>query len=232
MNTIAKVSFLSFFLCAGLSLLAQDIKEKQYDYRDFSKLDLGSAFSVEVTQGSNYKVTIMYSENLEDRIKCTVEGDELELSMKGGSSSKNSPKVLIQMPELKGIEASGAVAINLVEFKGEEIDIDISGASALKGKLSYDLLKMEASGASSSEIEGSANTAKIDLSGASKISGKAFTVKGEFVLNSSGASKITMTVDGDMHMKLSGASSFDFYGQGNVLSQESTGASEIHKMDN
>ena len=231
MNTIAKVSFLSFFLCAGLSLFAQEIKEKEYDYRDFSKLDLGSAFSVEVTQGSNYKVTLMYPENLEDKIKCTVDGDELTLSMKGGSSSKSSPKALIQMPELKGIEASGAVSVSLVEFKGEEIDIDISGASNLKGKLNYNSLKMDASGASSSSLEGKANVAKLNLSGASKISGKGFVVEGEFVLNCSGASKITMTVDGDMHMKLSGASSFDFYGQGNVLNQETTGASDIHKMD-
>jgi hypothetical protein len=231
MNTIAKVSFLSFFLWTGLSLFAQDIKEKQYDYRDFSILDVGSAFSVEVTQGSNYKITLIYAENLEDKIKCTVEGDKLKLTMKGGSSSKNSPKALIQMPELKGIDLSGAVSINLVDFKGEEIDIDISGASNLQGKLNYNSLKMDASGASSSSLEGKANIAKLDLSGASKISGKGFIVEGEFVLNCSGASKITMTVDGDMHMKLSGASSFDFYGQGNVLSQETTGASDIHKMD-
>jgi len=232
MKTTLKLSFLTYLLCAGLSAFAQDIIEKEYDYRGFSKLDLGSAFSVEVTQGSNYKVTIMYTKNLEGRIKCSVDGNQLKLGMKGGSSSKNSPKALIQMPELKGIDASGAVTVNLVEFKGEEINIDISGASTLKGKLSYNSLKMESSGASSSEIEGDVNTARLDLSGASNISGKAFTVNGEFVLNCSGASKITMTVDGDMHMKLSGASSFDYYGQGTILSEEVTGASDIHKMDN
>ena len=231
MNTTVRASFFSLIMCAGISTFAQEIIEKVYDFKDFTELDVSSSFTVDVTQGSSFKITIMYPPEMKDRVKCSLQGDELNLSIKSGANFKGYPRAVIVMPELKGVELSGATSLNLNDLQGEEIDIDISGASSLKGKISYNAMKMEVSGAASVQLEGSANNAKFYLSGASKISGKDFNVTGELILDCSGASSITMTVDGDMYVELSGASSFNYYGEGNLLKPETSGASEIHKMD-
>lgn len=231
MKTFVKTSFFLFIMCAVTGAYAQEIIEKVYDYRNFSELDVSGAFSVEVTQGSSFKVTLMYPQELKDKIKCSLQGDELNLSTKGGSRFKGFPKAVIMMPELKGVELSGASSITINDVQGEEMEVDISGASSFKGKLSYNSMKMEVSGAGDVEMQGTANTAKMYLSGASKINSKDFKVAGEFLLDCSGASTITMTVDGDMYVELSGASSFNYYGQGNLINPETSGASEINKMD-
>jgi hypothetical protein len=232
MMTTVRASFFSLIMCAGISAFAQEIIEKEYDFKGFSELDVSGSFTVEVTQGNNFKITIMYPQEMKDQIKCSLQGDELNLNMKSGAKFKGYPRAVIVMPELKGVELSGATSINLNDLQGEELDVDISGASSFKGKLSYNTMKMEVSGAAAVEIQGSANNAKLYLSGASNIKGKDFKVAGDFILDCSGASSITMTVDGDMYVELSGASSFDYYGQGNLLKPETSGASEIRKMDN
>ena len=202
----------------------------QFNLRDFDKIEISSAFIAEISQGATYRIEVSIPEGTKDKLKVEKEGNELDVSFKGSKGSSGQHKIKIQLPELKSLEVSGASSVTLSEFQGQRLDAEVSGASTLQGKLSYNNMEMEVSGASSIKLEGTVNSAKLYLSGASNLGSATFSVKGDLVLDLSGASNATLTADGDMYLQLSGASTFSYSGVGNVLKQEVTGASHVEKL--
>ena len=202
---------------------------KQFNLRDFDKVEISSAFVAEISQGATYRIEVTIPSGTEDKLKVEKDGNELEISFKGGKGGSGQHMIKIQMPELKDLEVSGASTVTLNDFQGERLEIELSGASSLQGSVSYNSMEMEVSGASSVKLDGTTNSAKCYLSGASNLGNEGFKVKGEMILDLSGASRATLTADGDMYIQLSGASQFSWSGQGNVLKQELTGASSMEK---
>ncbi|MEQ8323781.1 MAG: DUF2807 domain-containing protein [Vicingaceae bacterium] len=227
MKKLISVIALSLVTTLFLSAFAQE--GVKYFERDFTKIDISSAFKAEITQGSSYRIEVFASEDDRDHVIIKKDGDELEISIKGMKSIKGEIMVKIQLPELNELEISGAASVTLGDFQGESLNLELSGASSLQGGLSYNSLRLESSGASSVKLDGTTNSAKIYMSGASSLGTEGFKVKGELLLDCSGASKATLMADGDIYLELSGASQFHYSGVGNILKQDLSGASSVKK---
>jgi len=204
---------------------------KDFDLTGFTKVAAGSAFQVDISQGDAYNVTLTVDDNLLDRLDVKVSGDVLRIYLKPGIGIMGSMtmKAKITMPELTGLDLSGATHTSVSGFSTEKgCRIQLSGASTLSGDLTCGDTNMEVSGASKMNLDGAADTLKLNVSGASTASLDTFTSQ-DTTVDASGASHVTVNASDRLNARASGASSVTYVGQPAELTVNSSGASSINQ---
>jgi hypothetical protein len=213
----------------------QTTTTREEDFSDFTKIDIGSAFQVEITQSESYSIKITTDRKTMKNVQVARTGETLTIGIKPGVQVQAFTLIAeITMPELhelsfsgatqgsaKGFSStqnltlilSGASSLN-TDITSGEAEIKISGASNLKGKLTAsgdaDLL---ISGASTVELPGGAEDLDIkEGSGASIFKLEDFSVK-NVNINLSGASRATIKLDGRLDANISGASNLYYIGE-------------------
>jgi len=245
--------------CEEIDLGGQDTEEvitEEKDFTDFTYVDVGSAFEVEITRLDTFSVIISADESLFDYIEVSKTGDTLKISLKPRhiftdfTIGAKTLKTEITMPALYGLElsgaskgivtgfkssedfnldVSGASSLEMADFEAGDAEFEVSGASKVAGNMNADDVKLEVSGASVVELEGEANNIILDIAGASTIDLTNFPLDNADV-NLSGASKATIHVSGKLDTVLSGASSLYFYGNPVMGNINVSGASTVkHK---
>lgn len=109
------------------------------------------------------------------------------------------------------IETSGACNIQIKANVTGNTDLNVSGASKIRGELIANNVTFNSSGVCSVELTGSATDIKMDVSGASKIMAEDFIVK-TATIKSSGVSKVKVNVSDDLNVNTSGPSSVNYIG--------------------
>lgn len=222
---------------------------RSYDLTDFTIIEIGHAFKLEVTPADTYSITINASESLFEHIKVTKSGDRLEISIDRLFFHFNrSPRAKITMPELRGLHLSGASEGNVTGFRSSqdfvltlsgasELDLDmemgafeseITGASKLSGYLKATNSDIELSGASEIELGGSGGNTRIDASGASQINLADFTVN-DADIDFSGASDGSLDINGRLDVNLSGGSVLEYTGNPTLGDFDLSGGSELEQ---
>ena len=137
------------------------------------------------------------------------------------------------MPTIEDIELSGAANLTATgTFKTRELDIDLSGATSVKGlQISGSELTIECSGASNITITGDfSNSIEADASGASNI-----TIEGnsrDLDIEASGASNVHVTGEHKYtETSCSGASTIKLDGSTSYFKSETSGASNLKAKD-
>lgn len=210
---------------------SKNIIKKKYDLNDFNAIELSNSFDVEIIQSDDFKVLLDCNENIFEYVNLNVEDETLVAELDGMHMFSNTTlKLKIYLPKLKKIESSGASSIDFQEFHANKLKLDLSGASYVTGEL-FIAKKMiiEASGASEIQLNGKVENLELDFSGASEFEGKNFVVAEKFVLDASGASSITTTVNGTLDIEVSGASDVDYYGNGDLINEDVSGAGSVSK---
>jgi hypothetical protein len=204
---------------------------KAFDFADFSKLSAGSAFQVTVAQGAAYSVAVTIDDNLVEYLDVARSGDTLRINLKPGVGVRNATlKAQIVMPELTGLDLSGATHTTLAGFGSDKaLRVDLSGASHLRGDIKCRDARFRLSGASKLELQGGAGNLNVSASGASNARLDEFTSK-EAVVDASGASHIGINAADKLEAEASGASHVRYLGQPQVLKSHTSGASSIRKQ--
>lgn len=174
------------------------------DVRDFSSIEVGGVFQVEITAQKEFSVQIEGDDNLLPLVETTVENGRLEISTTKRIKASKPIIVRISAPNIEELQASGASKVKIADLKNSALRVDMSGASKadLSGETSE--LTIDVSGASNVEAEGlNAVTASIEASGASKV---AVAVSQDLKSEASGASKITYVGSPTVSKSTSGAS--------------------------
>lgn len=218
------------------------------EYADFTKIEVGYAFDVEITRANSYLVRITIDEELYEYLVVDQRGDTLYIRMKPNYIYANATrKALITLPDLHGLELSGASKGNISGFSSShsmdfelsgasqmdisdmtagDVSLDLSGASKASGRIDIADGMFDLSGASSLELVGSANDIDIDASGASRVGFSDFSVF-DIDIDLSGASSATIDVSGRLDCSLSGASRLYYTGNPTLGSIETSGGSTI-----
>jgi hypothetical protein len=127
--------------------------------------------------------------------------------------------------------AGGAVYMELMNpLHGKDIEIHLDGASFFRGFLYADEVEAELHGASGMEVNGSTGSFDIDASGASHMEGFGFMTV-DLKAHLSGASNATLTVEDELKVTASGASSVLYRGNGVLVSQDLSGASTVVRVN-
>lgn len=199
-----------------------------------NSLDVSSLFHVYVNfSETEESVVIEANENLHSLIRVRQDGDRLDVSLAKNSQITGDPvlNLYVTTSSLEEIIAEGAVKVEFVnQLVANQFEIDLSGASQLKGSFDTDMLFATIEGSSKLEIDGSSNTFQIDAEGASEMSGFDFTASH---LNAilDGGCQISLTVQQKLDVVARGASNVYYKGNGTIENQNLKDASKIIKVE-
>jgi len=226
-----------------------NLDTREFNFSDFSRVEVGSAFEVKVVQSDSYSVSVTADDNLFDYIKVSKQGTTLKIYLKTAQYIATTTRAEITMPQLRGlelsgathgtvsgfsstenvdIEVSGASSLDLVDVSAGNAKFDVSGASKVAGDLIAGNVNFDVSGASTVQLEGSANDTAIEASGASRVELAGFTVNNADV-RLSGASSGTVNLDGRLDADLSGASKLSYIGEPTMGNINTSGSSTLSR---
>ena len=180
------------------------------DLRDFDEIAVSHAIAAAITQGNRFSVVIEADDNIINQVETKIRGGKLSISLPDGFNFVRNVTIraTITMPELNGVQASGATRLTAIGFNqtGASLDLMVSGASrVIFENSSYQNLDLKVSGASHIDLEDlAAKTANLAASGASKIK---LNVSDRIGGSASGASNVTYTGRPAGNVRTSGASS-------------------------
>jgi len=225
------------------------VTTRQYDFTDFTAIEIGDAFELEVTAADTWSVAITAREGLFDRINVSQHGDTLKIDLENFLLNLDrSGTATITMPELRELDLSGAVEASASGFvSGQDLgvhlsgasrldidaetgkfDAELSGASQLNGSLTATASDISLSGASEIKLEGSGGDIKINGSGASEAELADFPVDNADI-DLSGASQVSLDISGRLDVSLSGASRVEYSGNPTLGDTDISGGSVLER---
>lgn len=195
----------------------------------FTKIELGGAYELVLTQDSTQSLTIHSDKNLLSHIKTEVRNNELRVY--SDDNICDEVKLVISMNELSSLEASGAVEVEMTNrFTTSEFHLNASGAVEADLNVAAEKIKTEVSGAGEIEYQGETGSHEVSVSGAGEL--RAFDlVSGIYKIQVSGAAECSIHVLNELHVSASGASSVVYKGNPSVIKEDASGASSIKKAD-
>jgi len=217
--------------CQGVAVKGSgNLKTENYNLSDFTRVEVGTAFEVEVVQSGSYSVQVTVDDNLFKYVDVSKSGDTLKIRL--NTVTLLGPTTLeakVTMPELRGLDFSGATRGTVSGFSStENLDIGLSGASKVTGDITASDADFDISGASTLQLEGSAKDIVVDADGASHVKLAGFPVNNANV-RLSGASTGTVNLAGRLDANLSGASKLEFIGEPTMGNISTSGASRLSK---
>lgn len=226
-----KRTIITFIALLAVVFTAAAQETRNFSVSNFKELEIGSAFKIEVKQGSSYSVTASgRQEDLQD-IQAVVKDGALKVGYTKDNWNKNRKTVTVNitMPALEGVEFSGACSAHVGNFTGvKNMDIEVSGASSVTMSFSASKVNLEVSGASVLNLTGSCDILNGEVSGASTFKGREFSSK-EVTVDASGASSAYVMASNAVHAEASGASSVRYSGNVKDIHSSTSGASSVKR---
>lgn len=224
------------FLMAALGCSFAGISQtsKSFNVSNFNRLDIGSAFTINVTKGPFKVVASGRDEELKELV-ADVNNGELSIHYKDSKgwnmwNNRKDVTLTITMPALRAIDFSGATTSKISGFTSKQFDIDLSGASNSVIDVSADVVTVECSGASDLVLRGDADQLKVNISGASELKANDFKVS-EAVVEASGASDAKLNVLNKLVANASGASDIRYRGKVSNVKKSSSGSSSVKLVE-
>lgn len=212
---------------------SSNITTTQATFSDYNGIDASTAFTVYINFSNDEElIEIEANDNLHQHIEVKKQNGILIIGIEDnvhvrGNATLNA---YITTKDLSSFSASGASKIMVEDpIEVNDVHIYLSGASNFYGNLNANQLYSDLSGASILEIDGFSNDVELEASGASIFRNYAFTAN-KIKADLSGASNAYITVEEEIDIEASGASSLAFKGDAVITHQELSGASTVKKM--
>jgi hypothetical protein len=230
-TVISVISAVSIYMGWPVGLVGSgNLDTKQYDFANFTEVEIGSAFEFEIKQSGSYSINVTADDNVMDYVQVSQEGQTLIIRLRRFISiGPVTLRASVTMPQLHGLTASGASHGTISDFSStEDLEIKVSGASKVTGDIIAGNVEFNISGASNIQLGGSANDLDAGVSGASHLNLDDFTVNNADV-NMSGASSGTVNLNGRLDANLSGASTLWYIGEPTSTDINTSGGSTVSK---
>ena len=224
-----------------------EVETRNFDFSDFTKVEVSFTFDVEVVQSGGFSVSVTTNENIFDYLALEKDGDTLRIKLKDGSYTVASLKANVTMPDLFSVtvtgaskaavsgfnsnhalevKATGASSVTLSAIKSGDARVSVDGASRVKGTLEAAGCNFSVEGASNIELTGKSGFLNLIATGASHATLKDFVSSGVSV-QFSGASSGTVNTSGPLSGSLSGASSLRYFGNPALGEINTSGGSSV-----
>jgi hypothetical protein len=101
----------------------------------FTELKIVGAWEVRIEKGDDHSITVTAADSIMEKLRVESRGNTLNLNYPLHSSiSSRGAKAVIRMPELERIESKGGTSIQFSGFTIDRLEVDLEGASNLKGE--------------------------------------------------------------------------------------------------
>ena len=232
-------SFILLIFIMGIGFIAKaqnivyDENAEVRRVEKFNGVELSGAVSLYLSQGNTTAVAISAGdEKYNNKIKTEVKNGVLRISVEGGvwngfNWTNRKLRAYVTVADINRLNVSGASYVSISgTLKSDEIKMDISGASEVKGIVDLSKLNMDISGASVVKLAGTVNEGTIDASGACKVNSYDL-IFDKCKASSSGASNIRITINGELNADASGGSTIYYKGAGVVKTINTSGGASI-----
>ncbi len=222
------IRFPLFLLIGLFPLLSFSQNKETRDVSNFSKIYIGGAFNVYLSQGNSYEVIVEATSEDMENIVAEVSGNKLQVKTRKGARNVKGD-IYLTFKDIDEIHSAGASNVKSeTVIKAHNFGVKSSGAGEMSLELEVDDIKISSSGASTLTLSGKAGNQDISLSGAGSI--KAFDLVGKSAsITASGAGNIRVNVTGTLNVRSSGASSVRYKGSPEVESIKISGAGSVNK---
>lgn len=205
---------------------------REYTNTNFTAIDVGSAFQVDIKRADAFSIKIAAGERVFDNIQVTQTEETLKIEIIPGLSIFGifDAKAEISMPVVDDLELSGATRTTMEGFTTDsQFVAKISGASSLDmTNVQFADLTVELSGASRLTAQGTGGDLTCDVSGASNLEFENFQINNANV-DLSGASHAVINPTGTLNADVSGASTLQYVGNPTLGTINTSGASTVNK---
>lgn len=205
-------------------------EKRNFDYKDFNKVEAGYGMHVQITQGSSYSVEVKASKRDFEHFKAEKHGNTLSFTMKGWFTRRQDDITInITMPKLTYLDLSGgARGMITMDIPSDNFSADVSGGAKLKGTLKCANASFDLSGGAWISLQGTGNNLSLDGSGGCSFKLKDFKVNN---VNSelSGGSEAEVYMNGKLNADQSGGSRIIYYGNATIGRTDMSGGSSVTK---
>ncbi len=227
------------------------LETREYNISGFSGVAADDAFNVEVREGRAHSVSVTADSNVFKYLDVRRKGSTLQLGLKAGAPVTGATlSAVVTTPRLEAVALSGASDGSITGFRGSlpltltlsgasslaiddaktaRTSVTLSGGSDLTGKMATTSITFSLSGASAVTLRGTAADATVTASGGSHVDLQSFVAKNATV-NLSGASNGFVFANGDLRVKLSGASHLDYDGNPRLRAVDVSGGSSLREV--
>lgn len=228
---IVAAAWMLFSACRGIVGSGNIVTEKRA-VKEFTAIEAGGAYPVEVTIGSPAKVEVEADDNVLRFIKTTVSNGELNIHTQSGVQFTNAHfKVYITVPELERVKASGAAEIKIISTikNSGHLKFMASGAANIQATADAPQVQAECSGAGQITLNGRTRDLKAEASGSGDIKASGLLSENTDA-HVSGAGTCYVFASVTLKAAASGAGTIRYKG-GARVDQQVSGAGTVRKED-
>ena len=149
-----------------------NIISENRELTNFSSINLIGGIDVNIKFSDKYNCTVVSDENLIPYIKTEVVNNNLQISINKNYSSIEGIEVNVNAPEYDEVSISGSGDINIIDFKNDNLSLNISGSGDITANGEVQILIAKISGSGdiiSAELISKSATITINGSGDAKI---------------------------------------------------------------
>jgi hypothetical protein len=237
MHKMLKHLLSSILLLISLMALAQ---EKTYYEPNAEKREVGSFQSIRVgdgidlyiMQGEEEGVVVSATEIAQrNKMRTVVENGELRIFIgTGGFNWKGRKfKAYVSVKTLNKLRAYGGSDIIVQgELKLDKLELALTGGSDFTGQVAVTDLTVDQSGGSDMHIKGTTVNLRVKASGGSDFKGDDLIAE-YAIIDTSGGSDVTLTVNKEMAAEASGGSDVNYKGNPVIKYKSATGGGSVTK---
>ena len=208
---------------------AQETKNLVYDanaevrtVESFKGIEITGANTVYISQGKEIALAVSGGGGNVNTIKTDVINGILKISGNG--------KAYITVKTLESLRITGASSVRIADkINSDAIDLELSGASSLKGEINIKNVQVKLTGSSSINVTGKSTNATIEVSGVSSVKSFDWSID-NCKVGVSGVSSVNVSVNKELDADASGTSKITYKGNPSVK-QNSTGISSVRKKE-
>ncbi|MEO9964460.1 MAG: DUF2807 domain-containing protein [Reichenbachiella sp.] len=206
----------------GSGMGVYDDEPMAFDIKDFNEIEVRGIYNVYLTQGEVYKIEVKGKDRYKKEVLIKKYGDVLEIDMSGKKWDMFKDldddfrlDVHITLPELQKLSSKGLSYFEVENFRVDNLEIELSGASSAEINVEARELQIYLNGASSMDLAGEAEYLDADLSGASTL--KAYAMEASTAeVSASGASNARVNAQSRLSVDASGLSTIRYRGDAKI----------------
>ena len=181
----------------------------------YDQISANGSFNIELTSGTEGKLTIEIEENLSKYLITEVEGEELKISWKKGIniSTRKSVKIIVPVAQISTLSLSGSGKISSsTVIKADELNLNLSGSGRIDIDIESSSIVSNLSGSGSIGLAGETENFECSVSGSGRIGGYDLIISNMADAKVSGSGNVKVTVNGTLNAKVSGSGNFRYKG--------------------
>jgi hypothetical protein len=136
----------------------------------FSSIDVKGAIRVEASIGPETTVEVSGDDNLVPLLETRLDGDRLVIDSDKNLDPELPLVVRVTTPDLRRVDGSGSVDVDVRGLESEQLEIDISGSGDIRAEGRTGRLHIEISGSGDADAtQLDARLVEIDISGSGEV---------------------------------------------------------------